>query len=84
MYLQDGTRTHFMNFIAREFPHLVPRYERLYTKKYPPDAYRKEIKAMVSLLQDRYGMSGRRFRDEEEEVGEKATIEPEQGELRWR
>jgi DNA repair photolyase len=84
MYLQDGTRTHFMNFIAREFPHLVPRYERLYTKKYPPDAYRKEIKAMVSLLQDRYGMSGRRFLDEEEEVGEKATIEPEQGELRWR
>jgi DNA repair photolyase len=74
MYLQDGTRTHFMNFMAREFPHLVPRYERLYTKKYPPDAYRKEIKTMVALLQDRYGMSGRRFRDEEEEAEQKGTV----------
>ena len=43
MYLQDGTRTHFMKFIEREFPSMVPRYERLYAKKYPPDAYRKEV-----------------------------------------
>ena len=38
MYLQDGTRTHFMKFIEREFPAMRPRFERLYAKKYPPDA----------------------------------------------
>src|SRR5260221_9678626 len=37
MYLQDGTRAHFMNFLDREFPGLRPRFERLYAKKYPPD-----------------------------------------------
>src|SRR5262245_1820098 len=32
MYLQDGTRTHFMKFIEREFPALRPRFERLYAR----------------------------------------------------
>jgi hypothetical protein len=31
----------------------------LYTRKYPPDAYRNEVKAMVRLLQDRYGLRPR-------------------------
>ena len=56
MYLQDGTRDHFMTFVAREFPSMLPRFERLYAKKYPPEAYRKEVKAMVSALQNRYGL----------------------------
>src|SRR5882724_7480167 len=43
MYLEDGTRTHFMKFMEREFPAMVPRYEKLYAKKYPPEAYRKEL-----------------------------------------
>jgi DNA repair photolyase len=55
MYLQEGTRTHFMAFLAREFPEMQPRYERLYRGKYPPEAYRQELKAMVRVLQDRYG-----------------------------
>ena len=37
MYLQDGTRDHFMRFIEREFPAMAPRFERLYAKKYPPE-----------------------------------------------
>jgi DNA repair photolyase len=56
MYLQDGTRTHFMKFIEREFPTMRPRFERLYARKYPPDAYRRELKAMVRVLQDRYSL----------------------------
>jgi DNA repair photolyase len=68
MYLQDGTRTHFMNFLARDYPHLTPRFERLYAKKYPPDAYCKEVKAMVSLLQDRYRMKNRTSRSERDEA----------------
>src|SRR5437764_1033653 len=59
MHLQDGTRTHFMKFVEREFPAMRPRYEKLYAKKYPPDAYRKEVQAMVRTLQDRYALNPR-------------------------
>src|SRR3989449_2374711 len=59
MYLQDGTRTHFMKFIEREFPAMRPRFEKLYVKKYPPDAYRKEVQGMVQVLQARYGLRKR-------------------------
>ncbi len=59
MYLQDGTRAHFLDFISRQFPAMLPRFERLYAKKYPPEAYRKEVKAMVSVLQRRYGVARR-------------------------
>jgi DNA repair photolyase len=59
MYLQDGTRTHFMKFIERDFPAMLPRFERLYTKKYPPETYRKEVQGMVRVLQERYGVNKR-------------------------
>jgi DNA repair photolyase len=59
MYLQDGTRSHFMKFLADEFPAMLPRYERLYEKKYPPNAYRKEVQGMVRVLQQRYGLTRR-------------------------
>jgi DNA repair photolyase len=66
MYLQDGTRTHFMGFLAREFPAMVPKFEKLYAKKYPPDAYRKEVQAMVKVLQARYGVNQRETEPEPE------------------
>ncbi len=59
MYLQDGTRTHFLKFIEREFPSMKPRFDRLYTRKYPPESYRREIKSMVRVLQQRYGLTRR-------------------------
>ena len=59
MYLQDGTRAHFMKFIEREFPAMAPRFEKLYARKYPPDAYRRDVKAMVRALQQRYALAGR-------------------------
>jgi DNA repair photolyase len=59
MYLQDGTRTHFMKFIDREFPAMTPRFERLYVKKYPPEHYLKEVRSMVRVLQERYGLAKR-------------------------
>jgi hypothetical protein len=37
-----------------------PRFERLYVKKYPPEAYRKEVQAMVRVLQDRYGHAAKK------------------------
>jgi DNA repair photolyase len=81
MYLQDGTRTHFMGFIAREFPAMVPRFEKLYARKYPPDAYRKEVQGMVRMLQARYGLNGR---ESEPEAGEAPALkEPEQVGFAW-
>jgi len=76
MYLQDGTRTHFLKFIEREFPSMLPRFERLYRKKYPPEGYRNEVKVMVRMLQQRHGLTRR----EEAEAGAEtpAPADPEQ------
>jgi DNA repair photolyase len=63
MYLQEGTREHFMRFLERERPAMRPRFERLYRRKYPPDAYRNEVKAMVALLQRRHGLAPREEAD---------------------
>src|SRR5438105_2416583 len=82
MYLQDGTRTHFMKFIEREFPAMLPRYEKLYVKKYPPDRYRKEVQAMVKVLQRRYGL-GRREEAEDRDMKSAGASEPEQVGFRW-
>jgi DNA repair photolyase len=60
MYLQDGTRDHFMRWLAQEHPNLVDAYERLYTSKYPPKGYRDEIKNVVGMLKKKYGVAGER------------------------
>jgi hypothetical protein len=70
-----------MAFLEREFPSMVPRYERLYGSKYPPNAYRKELQGMVRMLQDRYGLNPRERaggRNEPEEA-----TEPEQVGFAW-
>jgi DNA repair photolyase len=82
MYLQDGTRSHFMMFLEREFPSMLPRYERLYAAKYPPTAYRKEVQGMVQALQRRYGLARR----EDAHAGREAPEEvdrPEQVGFGW-
>lgn len=80
MYLQDGTRTHFMSFLARQFPSMLPRYERLYTKKYPPEAYRREVQGMVRMLQQRHGLTPR---DKKEGAREPGASDPEQVGFSW-
>ncbi len=80
MYLQDGTRDHFMRFIERDFPAMRPRFEKLYAKKYPPEAYRKEVKAMVRVLQDRDGL---RKRKEWETEYSQNVADSEQIEFAW-
>jgi DNA repair photolyase len=81
MHLEDGTRTHFMKFIDREFPSMTPRFERLYAKKYAPESYRQEVKAMVRVLQERYGLTKRE--DVDGPAEDIATAEPEQVGFRW-
>jgi hypothetical protein len=81
MHLQGGTRDHFMNFIQRDFPSMLPRYERLYARKHAPAAYRREVQAMVRVLQDRYGLSRRQDPPGAAAPGDPA--EPEQAAFAW-
>ena len=59
MYLQDGTRDHFMRWLAQEYPHLVEGYSQLYAGKYPPSAYRNEVQKVVERMRAKYGLGGR-------------------------
>ena len=59
LYLKDGTRVHFMNFLEKHFPVLATKYQRLYRGAYAPDAYAKEVRGMVRMLQKKYRVSKR-------------------------
>ena len=78
MFLEDGTRSHFMKFLEGQFPSWLPRYEKLYAKKYAPEDYRKEVSGMVRMLQQRYGLSPR-----EREVHEEKDLAPVQVGFAW-
>jgi DNA repair photolyase len=83
MFLEAGTRAHFMAFLGREFPSWVPRYERLYAKKYAPVDYRKQVQGMVRLLQQRYGIAKREDANHDAEPEEPQQSEPEQVGFAW-
>jgi DNA repair photolyase len=59
MFLEGGTRDHFMKWLAQEFPHLVDGYTQLYAGKYAPSAYRKEVGNVIGMLRQKYGMNRR-------------------------
>jgi DNA repair photolyase len=59
LYLKDGTRTHFMNFLEKHYPDLATGYQRLYRGAYAPKAYADQVRAIVKLLQARYGINRR-------------------------
>jgi hypothetical protein len=70
-----------MKFIEREFPAMLPRFKRLYVKKHPPEAYRREVKAMVRMLQQRHGLTRREDAQKEREAD--VPAEPEQVGFAW-
>ncbi len=82
MFLEDGTRAHFMHFLEREFPSWVPRYDRLYAKKRPPEEYRRQVQGMVRVLQQRYGL-GTRKKADAEHTSAAASPETEQVGFAW-
>jgi DNA repair photolyase len=71
--LAPGTREHFLNCLARDWPELVPRYERLYTNTSPPRWLSKPIEATADALRHRYEITG-----ESNRVVGAADPEPEQ------
>ena len=64
LYLEDGTRDHFLQFLEGEAPHLLEKYARLYVGKYPDKAYAAQVKGILAALRSRY--SGNRHTPDED------------------
>jgi hypothetical protein len=54
LYLEDGSRDHFLQFLQAEAPHLLEKYARLYVRKYPDPAYAAQVKGVLAALRARY------------------------------
>src|SRR6266545_3009532 len=59
MFLEGGTRDHFMRWLAQEYPRLVDGYATLYARKYAPSDYRKQVSTTIAMLREKYRLSGR-------------------------
>ena len=59
MHLEEGTRDHFMRWLAGEYPHLIDGYQRLYAGKYTPEGYRAEVKTVVGMMMQKYEVGSR-------------------------
>jgi DNA repair photolyase len=59
LYLQGGTRTHFLEFLGREYPELTETYDELYAggSKYARRDYAAQVQGMVRALRARHGMT---------------------------
>jgi hypothetical protein len=75
MYLKGGTRDHFMGFLAREFPHMVEGYGRLYAGAYATPGYVKAVRGMIAALQQRYDVDRRPPRGPAEPPQEEGTYD---------
>jgi len=60
VYLKPGTKEHFMEFLGREYPHLLPRYRELFPGAYAPAAAKGPVTATVAELKRRHGVADRR------------------------
>ena len=61
LYLQPGTREHFLESLARDWPELLPEYERLYeSRAYLPSAETEPVRGAVRELAREHGVRDRR------------------------
>src|SRR5688572_3927034 len=77
MFLEGGTRDHFMRWLEQEYPQLVDGYRTLYTRKYAPTSYRKEVGNVLGMLRKKYGVNGRDEDDDSAESKGKPQPEPD-------
>jgi DNA repair photolyase len=63
LYLRPGTREHFLERLARDWPELLPRYEEAYRRgAYPAKEESEPVKARVAALRREHGVADRRVR----------------------
>lgn len=87
LHLEGSTRDHFMGFLAREFPGLVTRYDRLYAGKYAPHAYTTQVHAIVRGLSQKYGLPRREHGEDEDTHDAEVAVsgmKAEQPQLRFK
>jgi DNA repair photolyase len=60
LYLQPGTREHFLDHLARDWPAELRRYQRLYARAYLDKSDAEPVRAEVAGLRARYGIADRR------------------------
>jgi DNA repair photolyase len=60
LYLKPGTREHFLEHLARDWPDLLPRYERLYRAAYLEKNVSEPIKRQVAELREALQIADRR------------------------
>ena len=61
LYLRPGTREHFLENLARDWPEQLPLYERLYAgRAYLPKAETGPVLELVKALRRRHGVADRR------------------------
>src|ERR1051325_4325741 len=84
MFLDGGTRDHFMRFLADAYPHLVDGYTQLYERKYAPADYRKEVHAVIDAARKEHGIAHRERPGRDTDVPEKKAPSAEQKMLEWK
>jgi DNA repair photolyase len=61
LYLRPGTREHFLERLAEDWPELLPRYEELYANRaYLPVDETKPVRGAVAALAKQHGIRDRR------------------------
>jgi DNA repair photolyase len=61
LYLRPGTREHFLEHLAVDWPELLPRYEQLYDgRAYITKADQEPIRREVAELRQRFEIADRR------------------------
>ncbi len=83
MYLKGGTKDHFMNFLAKQFPQMVAGYRALYAGAYAKPDYVKTVRGLIAALRLRYDLSGREFRSGQIEPEEAKEAAPQQAAFTW-
>ena len=57
LHIRPSIRDHFVPWLERTYPWLVPRYEELYRgRAYAPKAYQKEVSERVARARARHGL----------------------------
>jgi DNA repair photolyase len=85
LYLKGGTKDHFMGFLAKEFPHLLEGYNRLYPGAYAPSAYAKRVRTTIGDLQEKYDVAQRAttVARQADPGARTSDVDAEQGTFEW-
>jgi DNA repair photolyase len=82
MFLEGGTRDHFMRWLGDAYPDMADGYQQLYARKYAPSSYRKEVKRVIGLLRTKYSVNDREPDDRQGSDAPHAVAEQQM--IQWR